>query len=94
MSKTQTSRAAWRAIRAFDKIEARFVKASGAYLKACRGSNLDWLNSTFSKLRLAERDMRATYAAMGRAWAADTIQHFAVTRGRMLRNSGDDHARA
>lgn len=92
MSKTNTSRTAWAAIRAFDKAVVKFNRASDAYLKACRGSNLAKLNATFSKLRIIERDMRTAYAAMGRTWTADTIQHFAVTRGRMLRKSGERHA--
>ena len=76
-----TSRTATRAIAAFEKIEAKFGKASDAYKKACAGSSVAKLTAKHTALQTVGRELRVAYVVMNKACAADTAEHFETAEG-------------
>jgi hypothetical protein len=79
MSKRNTEQAASASIRAFDRIETKFMRAMDAYHRACNSKrkNDRTLKATFKTFQKLGGELIAAYAVMGNACGADQRAHYA-----------------
>lgn len=83
MGKRPTEIAAWKAIKAFDRIEAKFIRATDAYHKAAKGKNVRTIQTRFKTFQMIGGEMIAAYVTMGKACGADHRAYYADLLGRM-----------